>query len=249
MAYVSLSGLYNIGYFPFSSSLSNSLTFSSYRVGVCSVQNEGTRRGLTPDMLNSGFRLLRQQFYALFVKRIIYTLRNKGGAFTQLFWPGLFTLFGLIATKVIPTPGNSPMRAATYSSYGATTLYYGDISSPQLYSGAYTSQFNGSSVSAVDVTGESWVNSTDFGDYLRNETDAEGQNGIANFNKHHITGTVFDDDLIMIYFNNVGFHAVSESLAAVSNALLRSQIGNVSMTVTNHPLPRTAKETVDQLRL
>lgn len=201
-------------------------------------------------MLNSGFALLKQQFYALIVKRIINTLRNKSGAFTQLFWPGLFTLLGLIATKTIPTPGNSPARMADYATYGETNLSYTDTGpASQPFSNAFAQQFAGSSVSTHRVNDGLLTNYTDFGDFLRNETVAEGQNNIANFNKHHITAAFFEEDLITIYFNNVGFHSISESLEAVSNGLLQYYFSDTSVTITNHPLPRTAKETVNQLRL
>ncbi|XP_065175068.1 phospholipid-transporting ATPase ABCA3-like [Sycon ciliatum] len=212
--------------------------------------NEGPRRGLTPDMLSSGMQLLLRQFYALIVKRIIHTMRNKSGAFTQLFWPGLFTLFGLIAIKTIPVPKDSPSRLTSYSYYGSSSIYYNDVGGPSTpYSQAFAGQFANTSYVQVQGTSETMGNWTEFGDYLRNATDSDGQNNIANFNKHHLTGAFFQEDLITVYFNNIAFHAISESLAAVGNGLLQREFPGKKISVTNHPLPRTAKEEVDQLRL
>jgi len=51
------------------------------------------------------------------------------------------------------------------------------------------------------------------------------------------------------WFNNQAFHSIAVSLAAVDNAILRSTLGrNFSLTTINHPLPRTAQESINDLQ-
>ena len=50
------------------------------------------------------------------------------------------------------------------------------------------------------------------------------------------------------WFNNQAFHSIAVSLAAADNAILRFILGtNFSLTTINHPLPRTAQESINDL--
>ena len=54
---------------------------------------------------------------------------------------------------------------------------------------------------------------------------------------------------VTAWFNNQAYHAIAVSLAAADAGLLRSVLGkNVSMTTVNHPLPRTAQESINDLQ-
>lgn len=54
---------------------------------------------------------------------------------------------------------------------------------------------------------------------------------------------------VTAWFNNQAYHSIAVSLAAADAAILRSTLGtNVSLTTINHPLPRTAKESIDDLQ-
>ena len=54
---------------------------------------------------------------------------------------------------------------------------------------------------------------------------------------------------VTAWFNNQAYHAIAVSLAAADAGILRSVLGkNVSMTTVNHPLPRTAQESINDLR-
>jgi len=51
------------------------------------------------------------------------------------------------------------------------------------------------------------------------------------------------------WFNNQAYHSIAVSLAAADNAILRSTLGtNFSLTTINHPLPRTAQESISDLQ-
>lgn len=54
---------------------------------------------------------------------------------------------------------------------------------------------------------------------------------------------------VTAWFNNQAYHAIAVSLAAADAGILRSVLGkNVSMTTVNHPLPRTAQESINDLQ-
>ena len=54
---------------------------------------------------------------------------------------------------------------------------------------------------------------------------------------------------VTAWFNNQAYHAIAVSLSAADAGILRSVLGkNVSMTTVNHPLPRTAQESINDLR-
>lgn len=51
------------------------------------------------------------------------------------------------------------------------------------------------------------------------------------------------------WFNNQAYHSIAVSLAALDAAILRFTLGtNFSLTTINHPLPRTAQESFNDLQ-
>ena len=57
---------------------------------------------------NSGFRLFRQRWYAMFVKRLLHTKRHKLAILSQLVLPLLFTLLAIVNAASIRKPKDSP---------------------------------------------------------------------------------------------------------------------------------------------
>jgi len=57
---------------------------------------------------SSGFRLFRQRWYAMFVKRLLHTKRHKLAIVSQLLLPLIFTLLALVNAASIRKPKNSP---------------------------------------------------------------------------------------------------------------------------------------------
>lgn len=54
---------------------------------------------------------------------------------------------------------------------------------------------------------------------------------------------------VTAWFNNQAYHSIAVSVAAVDTAILRSTLGkNFSLTTINHPLPRTAQESINDLK-
>ena len=57
---------------------------------------------------SSGFRLFRQRWYAMFVKRVLHSKRHKAAIVSQLLLPLVYTLIALISAKTFPQPTDSP---------------------------------------------------------------------------------------------------------------------------------------------
>ena len=51
---------------------------------------------------NTGVVLWIQQFYGLFVKRFLHSLRNWRAIITQVVLPILFVIFGLVLVETVP---------------------------------------------------------------------------------------------------------------------------------------------------
>ena len=57
---------------------------------------------------SSGFRLFRQRWYAMFVKRLLHSKRHKLAIVSQLVLPLIFTLIALVNAVSIRKPKDSP---------------------------------------------------------------------------------------------------------------------------------------------
>ena len=70
---------------------------------------------------SSGWRLFRQRWYAMFVKRFLHSKRHKRSIISQLLLPLVFTLIALINAKTFPQPTDSP--ALNLSTHNYQTNY------------------------------------------------------------------------------------------------------------------------------
>jgi hypothetical protein len=68
---------------------------------------------------------------------------------------------------------------------------------------------------------------------------------LSKFNTNNACSLALE---VIAWFNNQPLHAVAITLATVHNGLLKAVLGsNYSLTTINHPLPRTTKDTIDDL--
>lgn len=75
---------------------------------------------------NKDRQLQAQQFYGMFIKRALHTLRNKLVSATQIFIPVFFTIFALIVVKTFPGPHDSKPLTLVVEKYGENTIVYSD---------------------------------------------------------------------------------------------------------------------------
>jgi ATP-binding cassette subfamily A (ABC1) protein 3 len=207
---------------------------------------------------NTGVWLFMQQFVAMLQKRIRCTSRSWLLNTTQLLVPLIFTILAMIVIKTIPGPGDSPPISLTLERLPDSFAVYSsgfnesgrDIASA--YAGVLQQLYPTTHLVYVNNASAEYTSDPDIIKYLADE----GRRSMATYNSRYVialdvsknsTSTSFDATVL---FNNQGYHAVAISLGAFTNALLHRLFDstNATVTVINHPMPRTVNDTVsDQL--
>uniref|UniRef100_A0AAX7TTQ3 ABC transporter domain-containing protein n=1 Tax=Astatotilapia calliptera TaxID=8154 RepID=A0AAX7TTQ3_ASTCA len=178
--------------------------------------------------LNTGVRLHLQQFYAMFLKRALYSWRNWKVMVAQFLVPLVFTVVALFVARTLPSHNDAPKLSLGLSRYGPTRVPV------SLQSGA------GPLASAWAT----FVLPVDFNDYILTQADEEG----GSFNEHCVVGAVFRGSSnhfaeATAYFNNEGYHTPATALMMVDNALFKLLAGpNASIQAGNYPMPRNLSE-------
>uniref|UniRef100_A0A3P9HLW0 ATP-binding cassette, sub-family A (ABC1), member 3b n=1 Tax=Oryzias latipes TaxID=8090 RepID=A0A3P9HLW0_ORYLA len=72
--------------------------------------------------LNTGVRLHLQQFYAMFLKRALYSWRNWKVMVAQFLVPLIFTVMALVVARTFPNHQNAPSLNLKLSRYGPTRV-------------------------------------------------------------------------------------------------------------------------------
>ena len=190
-----------------------------------------------------------QQYWAMFVKRLLHTWRNRLVTLSQLVVPLFFTIMALIVIKTMPSPEDSPALTLNLSKFDSNYVPYRSNQDPTSESIAhlYASQFNGTDSVTQHVTNDT------LEDYLI----GKGEQSVSVYNVRYLIAGDFntskdsESNSTMIkaraHFNNQAYHTPAMSLNALSNALIKHVSGseNASISTVNHPLPRTVNEKID----
>ncbi|XP_031597152.1 ATP-binding cassette sub-family A member 3 [Oreochromis aureus] len=190
--------------------------------------------------LNTGVRLHLQQFYAMFLKRALYSWRNWKVMVAQFLVPLVFTVVALFVARTLPSHNDAPKLSLGLSRYGPTRVPVSLQSGAGPLASAWASAY-GSQLSAQ--LGE-LTNATDYTDYILTQADEEG----GSFNEHCVVGAVFRGSSnhfaeATAYFNNEGYHTPATALMLVDNALFKLIAGpNASIQAANYPMPRNLSE-------
>uniref|UniRef100_A0A8C9EWQ7 ATP binding cassette subfamily A member 3 n=1 Tax=Pavo cristatus TaxID=9049 RepID=A0A8C9EWQ7_PAVCR len=195
--------------------------------------------------LNTGFYLCCQQFYAMFMKRAMYSWRNWKMVAAQFLVPLIFTAFALIVAKTFPGPRDSSMLRLTLEPYGQTIVPFSVPTTsglPQRLAEQYVELLGAQHQSPLEVPGG-------LEEYLISRASEEG----GAFNEHYIAAASFEGagnrTVVTALFNNQAYHSPATALMLADNAVFRLLMGpNASITVTNYPQPRNITEKAkDQL--
>ncbi|OXB63100.1 UNVERIFIED_CONTAM: hypothetical protein H355_009213, partial [Colinus virginianus] len=195
--------------------------------------------------LNTGFYLCCQQFYAMFMKRAMYSWRNWKMVAAQFLVPLIFTAFALIVAKTFPGPRDSSMLRLTLEPYGQTIVPFSVPTAsglPQRLAEQYVELLDAQRQSPLEVPGG-------LEEYLISRASEEG----GAFNEHYIAAASFEGadnhTVVTALFNNQAYHSPATALALADNVVFRVLMGpNASITVTNYPQPRNITEKAkDQL--
>lgn len=107
--------------------------------------------------LPSQFYLCCQQFYAMFMKRAMYSWRNWKMVAAQFLVPLIFTAFALVVAKTFPGPRDSSQLRLTLEPYGQTIVPFsvsGAAGLPQRLAEQYTELLDAQRQSPLEVLGE-----------------------------------------------------------------------------------------------
>lgn len=225
-------------------------------------ENFGLWTGSKQEDLVHGIPFILQQFRALFMKRFIYSIRNKTLVVSQLVIPLCTLLINMIYLKYAPIkPEDSPALQMDISKYGdnfAPYLLTGQKNSDfiQKYASIYKSQLKGfKNTKVFDLESESVLDSCNSS---RSSIDSYLTClGEVDFNyviDKTVLSATFDSTLenvtLIGHFNNQPFHVPPLSLNLITNSLLKlySKSNESAITIINHPLPRNLTEIItDQL--
>uniref|UniRef100_A0A8C1CHW8 ATP-binding cassette, sub-family A (ABC1), member 3b n=1 Tax=Cyprinus carpio carpio TaxID=630221 RepID=A0A8C1CHW8_CYPCA len=182
--------------------------------------------------LNTGTRLYMQQFYAMFLKRALYSWRNWKVMVAQFLVPLVFTVLALVVARTLPGSQITPLLRLALKHYGPTHVPVAvDVNAGPLATALaeiYTAQLP--SQNAI---------------YVLYNAVREG----GAFNEHCVVGATFrsgsrKNTEVIGYFNNQGYHTPATALMLVDNALYKLLAGpNASIQTGNNPMPRNISET------
>ncbi|XP_072225725.1 phospholipid-transporting ATPase ABCA3 [Leuresthes tenuis] len=190
--------------------------------------------------LNTGVRLHLQQFYAMFLKRALYSWRNWKVMVAQFLVPLIFTVVALVVARTFPNHRDAPQLKFALSRYGATRVPV----ALQPGAGPLASALANTYTSQLSAELGQLINLTDFTDYILTQADEEG----GSFNERCVVGAAFRGSSSQYaeataYFNNQGYHTPATALMMVDNALFKLLAGpNASIQIGNFPMPRNLSE-------
>jgi len=200
---------------------------------------------------NTGFNLLFQQFYALLLKRIIYSMRNYLVLITALL-PVLFVVVSLVIEQQIPKPEDSPPLLISFDRYRPTHVPYtydrNETSSIDFIRSYESIVAQSPKVSSlIDLTTDNPRpcqdgKPTSIISYLA----CIGVRSLLELNDQYLIGVNAEENSteevlnLTGYFNNQPYHGPPLSLNYLTNTLLRqyspTSMHNRSIHVVNHPV-------------
>lgn len=210
---------------------------------------EGSVSNLRSVERNTGPKLFIQKWIAMFMKRMLHSMRYKRAIITQLLMPGFWTLIAMVVAKTFPQPTDSPALTMNTEMFKNNFVPYSDLErfneSDEVIN-AYIKQFANSKTSPINVTDKYNGNMTSY--IIRTS-----ENDIGDFNTRNLVALTVEEakktDLhLTAWFNNAAYHSTSVSLNALNNAVYKyftKSSGRI--TTINHPLPRTTSQSIDDL--
>ncbi|XP_035254594.1 LOW QUALITY PROTEIN: ATP-binding cassette sub-family A member 3 [Anguilla anguilla] len=191
--------------------------------------------------LNTGARLYMQQFYAMFLKRALYSWRNWKVMVAQFLVPLIFTVLALVVARSLPGHRDLPQLPLDLSRYGLTTVPV----ALEPGAGPLAAGLAASYASQLSAQGALSKNISDLPQYVLDMSEKEG----GAFNERCVVGAAFRGRSrsfaeATAYFNNQGYHTPATALLLLDNALYRMLAGpNASIQAGNAPMPRNVSET------
>ncbi|XP_027203135.2 phospholipid-transporting ATPase ABCA3-like [Dermatophagoides pteronyssinus] len=225
---------------------------SAINIGNGNHSTTTTTTKMVAKVKNSGKKLIGQQFYALLIKRILYSIRNPILTLTQFILPILILISTLLMMRSIPQL--APFRKLEMSLnqfHNPLVKYFVQNDSRSLslandYAETLMNEIHSDRIIAIPD-----VNETKIIDEIIS---------VNNFvyNYEFVTSALFQYAMdskfelkITAMFNDQPFHTPSISLRYIDQALLRHFYNrkNIQLSVSNYPMPLTIKEKFSKLKI
>lgn len=188
---------------------------------------------------NHGFHLVLQQFYGMFLKKVIHTLRNRLVTGVQLIVPVIFTIMALSIELTVPKITDEPALPTNLGPFGSGLVeIYSIGASPSNFSKGVKNAY----VNTLQARGDSLKDAQtgSFDDFIVETTKSVG---IATFNKRYIIALNMDQGTpvteMTVYFNGQPFHSPAIAMSQAMDAVLKYEMGanNHGIATRNFPLP------------
>ncbi|XP_023584173.1 phospholipid-transporting ATPase ABCA3 [Trichechus manatus latirostris] len=187
--------------------------------------------------LNTGLTLHCQQFWAMFVKKAVYSWREWKVVAAQVLVPLMCLTFALLAINYSSEILDDPSLKLTLGEYGTTVVPFSAPGTSQLdqqLSEHLRDMLQAEGQEPREVLG-------DLEEFLIFRASVEG----GGFNERCLVATSFRDVgermVVTALFNNQAYHSPATALAVVDNMLFKLLCGpRASITISNHPQPRSA---------
>ncbi|XP_059614826.1 phospholipid-transporting ATPase ABCA3 isoform X2 [Phlebotomus argentipes] len=189
--------------------------------------------------LLTGSKLTINQWRAMFMKKVFYTIRNWILLFLQNLIPVCFLIMSILIARTFSVNWVLPPKTMSFEPYtnNPVTMVQRNYfvgTDPELainIFNEYVAMFD-------NPPTERTLIQTDMDMELKALEEA-GRNIVA-FNSRYLVGATISGNEITAWFNNQPFHTIPLSLDTVYNAILRATCGQqCGITVTNHPVPFT----------
>ncbi|XP_005105583.1 ATP-binding cassette sub-family A member 3 [Aplysia californica] len=209
----------------------------------------------SPQILNLSKRLSKnhrvslfaQQFWAMLLKRVLHTLRNKLITVTQLVVPLFFTVMGIIVLKTMPSFIDMPPLPLTADQYGSNFVPYSSVKDwsklAQVYGSLFRNQPDTHPINVDDTPG--YKDDPSVVKFLIDQ----GEANVAAYNLRYQVAAEFNKSaqkrsVVTAYYNNQGFHSIAISFAAMYDGLIKyyTNSSEYEILTTNDPLPRLSSD-------
>uniref|UniRef100_A0A1B0GH75 Putative lipid exporter abca1 n=1 Tax=Lutzomyia longipalpis TaxID=7200 RepID=A0A1B0GH75_LUTLO len=189
--------------------------------------------------LLTGANLAINQWRAMFMKKIFYTLRNWILFLLQNLIPVAFLVMSILVARTFSVNWVLPPKTFSFEPYtnNPVTIVernYNLDTDPELAS----SIFNEYVALFENPPTERTLIQTEMP--MEYKALDEAERNIVAFNSRYLVGATISGNEITAWFNNQPLHTIPLSLDVVYNAILRATCGQqCGITLTNHPIPFT----------
>ncbi|CAB3381980.1 Hypothetical predicted protein [Cloeon dipterum] len=206
-----------------------------------------TRLELNPHHIYTGWKLTRNQFFAMMMKKALSQVQSWLLYFIQSILPAFFLIIVIIVAKALPGQENFPALDMSIGSYPLPITPVQLLSDQASVSLMYQKYLESLQDYRTDIVAPDMT--------MRDFILQKGRDDIVVYNMQYIAGATFDydnetrRDSITAWFSNQPLHAAPLALDLVYNAIMKRYLGDeYSIQTNNHPLPYRSSTRV-QLQL